>query len=202
MFEPSKRVYPCYLRSGDQPRHRLVQGEDIPPVDLELLERHLQPRKLRHLAGELRGGEPAALELAAQPAAAPLVHHRLELLCREPQLQPEVMEHRRVVEKSHDIAEIKHEYWNSHDLYTPHGGRNPTIHYRFFVSCSQPFLSTFLAGFPGPIAAAEKHGAKSPAFKITWARIDLGRSDLGSARRRLSRSKAPRASRNCPALMW
>src|SRR5271166_877170 len=165
------------LESGDQPRNRLVQGEDIRPVDLELLERHLQPRKLRHLAGELLRGEPAALELDAQPGRAPLVHHRLELLCREPQLQPEVMEHRRVVEKSQDIAEIKHEYWNSHDLYTPHGGRNSTIHYRFFVSCSQLSLSTF--SLPGRIAGPEKRGAKSPAFEITralsvrpiWSRI-------------------------------
>src|SRR5208282_5800355 len=65
------------------------------------------------------------------------------------------MENRRVVEKPHDIAEIKHEHWNSHDPYTPHGGRTPAIHYRFFVGCSQ-----------------------------------------------LSLSKAARASRNCPALMW
>src|SRR5271165_7399112 len=105
------------------------------------------------------------------------------------------MENRRVVEKSQDIAEIKHEYWNSHDLYTPHGGRNSTIHYRFFVSCSQLSLSTF--SLPGRIAAPEKRGAKSPAFEITWAlSVRPIWSRIGEEK--LSRSKAPRASRNCP----
>src|SRR5271157_2895886 len=77
------------------------------------------------------------------------------------------MENRRIVEKSHDIAEIKHEHWNSHDLDTPHGGRNPAIHYRFLAGCSHQSLSTF--SLPERIAGPEKRGAKSAAFEITRA---------------------------------